>query len=326
MILNLFVRLFLVSLPAAIHAQLIIEDDFESLREGPLTTNAASGSGRWAGPWTITDNQRINVAANVPGFNKTSPGLGTIFGAEKCLELKTSTGLSVASRPYQPIDISFYVSFLLSIVDIGTGGGYVDLVFVKSSGLGSLENRVLSIQPRFESLSGAIYSPNWSSAGGTLKSFPIVSRGTPILVVLTIPNEQTFGASDVQINPTLSTTYARSDSNSGSGFFSRIEFRAGRNSTSGTDSTFRIDQLRVGLQRKDVVPDAPAGNIISNPTLEIIPRVSFFAAAGKSYYIQRSSDMKSWITRDTMTGNGTLRSWTDPEGASHAFYRIVVDP
>jgi hypothetical protein len=326
MTLNSLFSLFLISIPVATHAQLIVEDDFESLSEGPLATNSVSGSGQWTGPWTIADNQRIKVAANAPGFSKTSPGLGTIHGAAKCLELKTSTGLSVATRPYQPIDIPFYVSFLLSAVDIGTGGGYVDLVFLKSSGVGSLENRVLSIQPRFEDSSGAVYSPNWSSSGGQLASLPIVPRGTPILVVLTVPKEQTNGASEVRINPTLSTTYFRSDSNFGSGFFSRIAFRAGRTSTSGTDSTFRIDQLRVGLQRKDVVPDAPAGNIISNPTLEIMPRVSFFAATGKSYYIQRSSDMKSWITRATMTGNGTLMKWTDPEEASRAFYRIVVSP
>jgi hypothetical protein len=90
---------------------------------------------------------------------------------------------------------------------------------------------------------------------------------------------------------------------------------------------FRIDEFKIGLTRADVAPDASDDKLVQNFQLEMIPRISFYSESGKSYFIQRSFDLASWTQVTEITGNNSIKTWTDTtSGNKKGFYRIVHHP
>ncbi|MCH7226770.1 hypothetical protein [Haloferula sp. A504] len=318
--------LVLFSVIATASAQVIVEDGFDSLPNGAFLNGATSGTGQWTGAWTIDDSQRLRIVSNPGGFGKTAPGLGSISGGPKSLELTTSTGSSTALRSYPPIDIPFYISFLLSVEGVGTGGGFIDLIFTK----GAVEDVALRIIPDFEEESRFSFNYTRYASGyfANTDTADPQTLSSPYIVVVKIHNPEIAGWATPRFNPTAATNYDPKNwaGTYEPGFFDRIGLRVGRDSTSGTDSVFRIDELTVGLTRSSVLPDASPSSVMSAPTIEMIPRLSWYAAPNKTYYIQRSLNLDSWTTVTTLSGYGSQRQWADSGGPSKAFYRIVESP
>jgi len=72
-----------------------------------------------------------------------------------------------------------------------------------------------------------------------------------------------------------------------------------------------------------------------NPTPDLAPStfgledgnliISWPAAAGHTYQVQRSTDLESWENIGVaLTGNGTTMSYSQPSNADKVFLRVVI--
>jgi hypothetical protein len=305
---------------ALAHGQLVVEEDFESYSEGDFLDGSSSGNGQWTSAWSIDNSQRLKVTSNSQNFGRSAPGLGSVIGRTRCLEVTTSFGSSSAVRSYSSIDVPFYISFLLSIENAGTGGGFLDVMLIENGN----QDVVVRVVPDIEREAGAYY---FNGTQGSIYSLPTQEPGKAFLVVLRLQNPRMSASAAIRVNPTAESTYSKSYAGSGNtNDYNAIGIRAGRSTSSGSDSVFRIDQVRIGLTRPDVLPNAPAGSNVANPAIEMIPRVVFYSESGKIYYIQRSLNLHDWFNVTTVNGNGTLKSWVDQTGPVSAFYRVISSP
>ncbi len=241
---------FLVALfceQTATFAQPIAQETFEAFNVAPFSGGSNSGVGQWSGFWMVDNSDRLAIKDNRPDFAMKSPGMGTTNGQKQSLVLRTSTGSSLAYRDYTPFDIPFYISFLLSIDSVGTGGGFLDLLLYR----GSTGAEVIRLVPDIDRQAGAFYFKGTSGAFNAIPSQPF---GDPMLIVMKIQDPQLTSSAAIRFNPDATTTYSNSYVGQISGppiYFGRIGFRVGRTTTSGSDSIFRVDELKIGFSRAD---------------------------------------------------------------------------
>jgi hypothetical protein len=303
-------------------SQILVEEDFDSYDDGPFL-GGSTGQGFWDGGWQVDNSGRMEVVQNREDFSKSLAGLGSVSGGVKSLELRTSNGSSEAKRNFNPVDVPFYISFLFSIESVGTGGGSLDLSLL----IGNTSSVIMRFIPDIDRAVGAFY---FKGDSGAYRAIPLLPPKTAYLVVIKMQDPSIGSSAAIRFDPSATTTYSDSYAGATSGppsYFSGVSFKIGRNTVSGSDSVFRIDEFKIGLTRADVAPDASDDELVQNFQLEMIPRISFYSESGKSYFIQRSFDLASWTQVTQITGNNSIKTWTDTtSGNKKAFYRIVPYP
>lgn len=319
-------------LPTTAFAQLISYESFADMPKGAGVAGSGSNASGWTDAgWSGGSDARFQLVDPTPDLTHQLNGGPLVHGANRAVQLTTSPepvpASLIASRSIPPQNTTFYVSFLVRPVGIGTGSDTIDLRLTSGT---TLLGRV-AFKPDQGQQYMRLEVPIDTGSGGGGGSIPALYAGQTYFVVMRVtrPSANSIGIA-VQLNPPATYNgnfnYSITQSISGNPTIDRVGLSIASTDTGGPATTLIFDEIRVGYTWIDVVPPGPPPETVPDLTISSAVKLRWQTQSGKTYQPQYSYDLSTWYSLGSViSGNGQAKEIFDStESDAKKFFRVQI--
>jgi hypothetical protein len=315
-------------------AQLIAYESFSGMPVGGGINGSGSDATGWTEPsWQGASSPYLGIGNQSPNMTYQITNGALLNGEDRCAIISTApeptAGTNAVTRTLPPLNSTFFMSFLVRPLSVGTGSDSLMVQFRSGSTLlGGVE--MLPNTAQSSLLLNALQAEGAGSGGSSGNTS--LSANVTYFVVLKVSRPNSFSFScEGWINPTQTPQPSRqfywtsSSVPTNASSVDRVSLNSYSFDNGGPSTSAAIDEIRLGYTWNDVVPESTTQTVV--PTLSIAPAVAvnWQSKEDKSYQPQRSYDLTNWVNfGSTISGDGQQQSFFDSaDQVPRSFYRVI---